>query len=121
MKNKKIKILENNFLKNKKSQVSIVILVLGVLVICSLVLFSFFLVDSNIKKDFSILKKIEIVLGVGEFIEFYSEETGRVEIKNFVEGTEKFKGNLKMDLAGKKIIWNELGRKNFKIEYTFKD
>ena len=62
-----------NLLKNKRGDIPITILVIGILAICILAIFSFYSSDRNVKDDFSSVGVIEKVLIAKEKISFYNE------------------------------------------------
>ncbi len=86
-----------NLLKNKRGDIPITILVIGILAICILTIFSFYSSDRNVKDDFSSIGLIERVLVVKERISLY-EDFGftQEEIKEIF--------NIKDDIQGKYII-----------------
>ncbi len=52
--------------KNKRGSIPIAILVLGVLLVCTLALTSFYLSERNVKKNFDVLNIVSIAKLVGE-------------------------------------------------------
>ncbi len=62
-----------NLLKNKRGDIPITILVIGILAICILAIFSFYSSDRNVKDDFSSVGVIEKVLIVKEKISLYNK------------------------------------------------
>lgn len=93
-------------IKNKRANIPVTILVLGVLVVCGLAIFSFVLGNNQIKGDISDISIIENVKLDVEKFGFYMDKTGfeseRIKTFLFVEETEygesiiKEKGNLKV-------------------------
>jgi len=65
--------MTKNLLKNKRGDIPITIFVIGVLAVCILAILSFYLLDRNIKDDFSSVSVIEKVLITKEKISFYNE------------------------------------------------
>ena len=84
----------NNKIKNKKGDIPITILVIGIVAICIMAVFSFYFSDRNIKEDLSNIGIIEEAAVMKEKISLYrnlgfSEE----EIKSeFGIKTESFEG-----------------------------
>ncbi len=62
-----------NLLKNKRGDIPITILVIGILAICILAIFSFYSSDRNVKDDFSSVGIIEKVLIAKEKISLYNK------------------------------------------------
>jgi hypothetical protein len=83
-----------NLLKNKRGDIPITILVIGILAICILAIFSFYSSSKSVKDDFSSVGVIEKVLIVkekislyGESLEFTQEEIEEIfEIKPNIQG-----------------------------------
>jgi len=65
-----------NLLKNKRGDIPIVILVIGILAICILAIFSFYFSDRSVKTGFSSVDVIERVLVTKEKISLYNESFG---------------------------------------------
>ena len=65
--------MTKNLLKNKRGDIPITILVIGILAICILAIFSFYSSCKSVKDDFSSISAIEKVLIVKEKISFYNE------------------------------------------------
>ncbi len=61
-----------NLLKNKRGDIPITIFVIGVLAICILAIFSFYLSNRDVKNDFSSVSVIEKVLITKEKISLYN-------------------------------------------------
>ena len=90
-----------NLLKNKRGDIPITILVIGILAICILAIFSFYLSNRNVKDDFSSISAIEKVLIAKEKISLYKEslEFTWEEIEEIFE--------IKSDIQGKYITEEE--------------
>jgi len=58
---------------NKRGDIPITILVVGVLVICLLAVFSFYVSDTNVKKDFAVVGAVEEIKLIREKIELYEK------------------------------------------------
>jgi flagellar basal body-associated protein FliL len=58
-------------MKNKKADIPITILVIGVLGICALAILSFFLSDRSVKNDFVVLEAVEKASILKDKISFY--------------------------------------------------
>ena len=86
-----------NLLKNKRGDIPITILVIGILAICILAIFSFYSSSKSVKDDFSSISAIEKVLIAKEKISLYSEslEFTQEEIKEIFE--------IKSDIQGRYI------------------
>ena len=65
-----------NLLKNKRGDIPITILVIGVLAICTLTIFSFYLSKRDVEDDFSSVDVIEKILVTKEKISLYEESFG---------------------------------------------
>lgn len=63
----------DKMMENKRGDIPITILVIGVIAICGLVIFSFYLYDEKVKKDFIVVEVLEEAKIIGEKISFYSE------------------------------------------------
>ena len=83
--------------KNKKGDIPIVILVIGVIAICILAILSFYISDRNAKKNFDI-EIVERASIMGEKISFYKESLGFSD----QEITAIF--GIKQDSQGKHIL-----------------
>ncbi len=70
-------------IKNKRGDISVTILVIGVLAICTLAIFSFYFSDRNVKKDFVVIQVVEEASIIREKISLYEEslEFSEEEIK----------------------------------------
>lgn len=90
-----------NLLKNKRGDIPITILVIGILAICILAIFSFYLSNRNVKDDFSSISAIEKVLIAKEKISLYNERLGFTweEVEEIFE--------IKSDIQGKYITAEE--------------
>ncbi len=90
-----------NLLKNKRGDIPITILVIGILAICILAIFSFYLSNRNVKDDFSSISAIEKVLIAKEKISLYKEslEFTWEEVEEIFE--------IKSDIQGKYITAEE--------------
>ncbi len=62
-----------NLLKNKRGDIPIIILVIGILAICILAILSFYFSDRGVKNSFSSISVIERVLVTKEKISFYNK------------------------------------------------
>jgi len=62
-----------NLLKNKRGDIPITILVIGILAICILAIFSFYSSSKSVKDDFSSISAIEKVLITKEKISLYED------------------------------------------------
>lgn len=103
---------------NKRGQIHIKILVVGVLVICSLVLFSFFLKEGRDSSNLNLIYLIEEVNLVAEKKAFYEREgLDQSKIKEILEVDSRIK------LTSNSILlehqFNPFGGRNFsyRIEY----
>lgn len=82
---------------NKRGDIPITIFVIGVLAICALAIFSFYLSDRNAKNSFNSIDVIEKILVEKEKISLYNESLGFTQ----EEIEEIF--NIKEDIQGKYI------------------
>ena len=80
-------------IKNRRADIPITILVIGVLAICTLAILSFFLSDRIVKNDFVVLEAVEEAKIMKEKISFYAN-TGfsEEEIKNIIKIKEDAQG-----------------------------
>ncbi|HEB46900.1 MAG TPA: hypothetical protein ENI22_00330 [Candidatus Pacearchaeota archaeon] len=60
-------------IKNKRGDIPITILVVGILAICLLAIFSFYFSDGNVKKDFAVVGAVEEAKLLKERIDFHGE------------------------------------------------
>ena len=58
---------------NKKADISIIILVLGVIAVCGLAILSFYSSEISVKKDFIGLEMIEKINSLAEEVKFYED------------------------------------------------
>ena len=58
-------------IKNKRADITIVILVIGVIAVCFLAIFSFYSSDINLKKDFIGIEMIHEINSLSDEIKFY--------------------------------------------------
>lgn len=65
-----------SLLKNKKADIPITILVIGVLAICALAIFSFYSANRIFKKNFDSIDVVEEILITKEKISLYEENLG---------------------------------------------
>ncbi len=100
---------ENTFFpKNRKADIPVTILVIGVLAICTLAILSFFLSDRIVKNDFVVLEAVEEAKIMKEKISFYANAGfSEEEIKNIIE--------IKEDAQGKFI---QIKQTDLKIRYN---
>jgi|TARA_B100002003_G_scaffold153457_1_gene142242 polynucleotide 5'-kinase involved in rRNA processing len=101
-------------IKNKKADIPVTILVIGVFAICSMAIFSFIYSTNNIQKDFVGVGLIETINSIEEEIKFY-ESIGKSpnEISGIFEEV-KFDGT-------NYIIKKDYGKdKKVLIEYKIK-
>lgn len=91
-----------NLLKNKRGDIPITILVIGVLAICILAIFSFYSSSKSVKDDFSSIGVIEKVLIAKEKIFLYNEslEFTQEEIKEIFNIKEDLDFQVKYITAG---------------------
>ena len=82
---------------NKRGDIPITILVIGVLAICSLAIFSFYFSDRDAKNSFNSIEVIEKILVKKEKISLYKESLGFTQ----EEIDEIF--NIKSDIQGRYI------------------
>lgn len=80
-----------NRYKNKRGDIPVTILVLGVFAICLLAIFSFYLADRHVRNDFSSIGIIEKAKILRDKVVFYSDEKigmDEAEIKQLFNQTE---------------------------------
>lgn len=84
-------------MKNKKADIPVTILVIGVLAICVLAILSFFISNKSVNSSFSAVDAVEGASIIKEKISFY---------KNLGYKEEEIKGllNLQKDSQGKLVI-----------------
>ena len=58
-------------MRNRRGDIPITILVIGILAICLLAIFSFYSSDRNVKKDFAVVGVVEEVALIREKMDFY--------------------------------------------------
>ena len=90
------------FLKNKRGDIPITILVMGVLTICIIAIFSFYFSDLSVKNNFNSISLIEKASVIKEKISFY-RNLGFSEN----EITQTF--GIKSDALGKYFILKDTG------------
>lgn len=88
--------------KNKKGDIPVTILVVGVVAICILAIVSFYISDRNAKKSFDI-EIVEKAAILGEKIQFYQESLG------FSEDETNTIFGARQDGLGKHIILEQEG------------
>lgn len=88
--------------KNKRGDVPIVVLVIGVVAICILAIVSFYISDRNAKKSFDI-EIVERAAIMGEKVQFYQESLG------FSEDETNTIFGVRQDGLGKHIILEQEG------------
>lgn len=86
-----------NLLKNKRGDIPITILVIGILAICTLAIFSFYFSNRGVKSGFSSISVIERVLVTKEKISFYNKNL------EFTQDEIKELFNIQEDIQGKYI------------------
>lgn len=90
---------------NKRADIPVVILVIGVVGICILTILSFVTVNNKIDKDFLGIGLIETANSIEEELEFYTASdfvTGDYEKDVFERGTDK-SGKVVIEIDGNKI------------------
>ncbi|MEK6898035.1 MAG: hypothetical protein AABX28_01610 [Nanoarchaeota archaeon] len=105
---------------NRKGDISVTILVLGVVVICSLALYSFYSSSIGVKKDFTGLSIIREINSVAEEIRFYKNP----EINKNPEVMEIFNKEIIYKVGNSKIIFSgeknsNAGRESYKITGSY--
>jgi len=87
-------------MKNKKANLPIVILVLGVLAVCGVILLNFTLFKKNYDEDFNCLSVIETVNSIAEKVKFY-ESINKDPILEISDLNGKYSNtNFKIDKKG---------------------
>ncbi len=81
-------------IKNKKGDIPITILVIGVVALCAMAIATFYIYDQSVKKDFMTIEAVEDAAILKEKISLY-EKLGfeDAEIKQFVDLGADAKGN----------------------------
>ena len=98
---------------NKRGDIPITILVIGVLAICTLAIFSFYFSDRSVKNSFNSVDVIEKILVTKEKISLYEESFGFTQ----EEIEEIF--NIKEDIQGKYITAQQgLFKKSLSVRYN---
>ena len=90
------------FIGNRKADIPITILVVGVLVVCALAIISFFVSDLSVRSGFTSIETVEEAKLLGEKISFYNN-TGMTqeEIEKIIEVRE--------DVQGKHVYVEKIG------------
>jgi len=98
--------MNKEFMKNKKGDIPVTILVIGVFVICGLAILSFYISDRGVRSGFDSLETIQEITIEAEKISFY-EKVGlsQEEIKDIIE----IEGIIKIeeDEQGRKYLYIE--------------
>lgn len=94
--------------RNKRGDIPVTILVIGVVAICMLAIVSFYISDRNAKKGFDV-ELIEKAAITGEKISFYKESLGFSDAE-----IEKIFG-VKQDALGKHIL---LEKEGIRVRYN---
>ncbi len=109
-------------MKNKKADIAITILVIGVIALCAAALFSFYAVDKDRRVNGKVnsVFYLQAVYNLAESANYSSDNFGK-EVLNLY-GVEEKGGKLviKKSYAPKGIwVWSKEGEKLIEITYTF--
>jgi hypothetical protein len=83
--------LINKMLKNKRGDIPVIVLVIGVVALCTLAIVSFYIYKGGVGKDFEVVEVIEQIKLQKEKIAFYKNTgMGMEEIREILEIEEDF-------------------------------